>query len=324
MTTFLQNLLPRRLLTEMVGAWAARPNAPLLHFAIQKFVDFYNVNLEESKIQNIKEFKTFNDFFSRELKENAREISNADFIFPCDGKLSEFGKIQNGILIQAKNHYYDLNALLANNEAAKKMEGGLYFTIYLSPKDYHRVHMPTDGVLKNMQHIHGTLYSVNQNSVNNIPGLFAKNERLVCCFQHQKIKNENAENSASNAKNNTFENSALGEKLENGELKEKLENSELSGEGENFEFFMVLVGATIVGSIATQWEGTIAPPRPGYMRSWDYENKNIMLNKAAEMGRFLMGSTVILIFPKNTIAMNSNLKKDILVKLGDVLGDFPR
>ena len=116
----------------------------------------------------------------------------------------------------------------------------------------------------------------------------------------------------------------MGEKLENGELKEKLENSELSGEGENFEFFMVLVGATIVGSIATQWEGTIAPPRPGYMRSWDYENKNIMLNKAAEMGRFLMGSTVILIFPKNTIAMNSNLKKDISVKLGDVLGDFPR
>ena len=282
MTTFLQNLLPRRLLTELAGSWASKPNAPLLHFAIQKFVDFYGVNLNESKIENIAEFKTFNDFFSRELKENARPISNADFIFPCDGKLSEFGTIQNGILIQAKNHYYDLNALLANNESAKKMEGGFYCTIYLSPKDYHRVHMPINGQLKNMQHIHGTLYSVNQNSVANIPGLFAKNERLVCCFEHKKTQ------------------------------------------GENFEFFMVLVGATIVGSIATQWEGIIAPPRPGYMRSWDYENKNIYLNKADEMGRFLMGSTVILIFPKNTITINPNLKKDTPVKLGEFLGDFPR
>ena len=280
MTTFLQNLLPRRLLTELAGSWASKPNAPLLHFAIQKFVDFYGVNLNESKIENIAEFKTFNDFFSRELKENARPISNADFIFPCDGNLSEFGEIQNGILIQAKNHYYDLNALLANNESAKKMEGGFYCTIYLSPKDYHRVHMPINGQLKNMQHIHGTLYSVNQQSVDNIPGLFAKNERLVCCFEHKKTK------------------------------------------GDTFEFFMVLVGATIVGSIATQWEGIIAPPRPGYMRSWDYENKNIMLNKADEMGRFLMGSTVILIFPKNTISINPNLKKDTAVKLGESLGSF--
>lgn len=276
MMTFLQNLLPRRLLTELAGTWASRQKAPFLEFAIQKFVQFYGVNLNEAKIENIAEFKTFNDFFTRELKENARPIADADFIFPCDGKLSEFGIIQNGILIQAKNHYYDLNALLVNNDSAKKMEGGHYFTIYLSPKDYHRVHMPTAGVLKNMQHMHGSLYSVNQQSVENIPGLFAKNERLICCFQNQSCG----------------------------------------------EFFVVLVGATIVGSIATKWEGIICPPRTGYVRSWDYENKNIELKKGSEMGRFLMGSTVILIFPPKTIAPNLDLKKEQIVKMGEYLGNF--
>ena len=275
--SFLQTILPAHFLTQMAGSWASRPNAPLLEFAIARFVDFYGVNLDEAEIDDISEFQTFNDFFTRALKNGARPIADSDFVFPSDGKLSEFGLIQNGILIQAKNHYYDLNALLANNENAKKMEGGHYFTIYLSPKDYHRVHMPISGVLKNMQHIHGTLYSVNQNSVENIPGLFAKNERLICHFQNEKC-----------------------------------------------EFFMVLVGATIVGSIATAWEGIISPPRPGYIRSWDYENQKIELKKGDEMGRFLMGSTVILIFPKNTISPDSNLKKELPVKMGEVLGSFSK
>lgn len=275
MWTFFQNVLPLHFLTRCAGFLAHYPRLPGLSFLIRQFIRFYQVNMHEAQQENPDDYDTFNEFFSRSLKENARPLGNSNLILPSDGKISQFGKINQNDLIQAKGFSYSLDSLLADHHWAEQFKNGEYLTIYLSPKDYHRVHMPLDGQLKKMMHIHGTLYSVNQKTVENIPDIFSKNERLICYFQNEKTP-----------------------------------------------FLMVLVGATIVGSIFTQWHGVVAPPRTGYVRNWDYQNQNIVLNKGDEMGGFLMGSTVILIFPQNKIQFSPNIQLNQNCKMGENLADF--
>lgn len=181
-----QNLIPQHLLSHVMGRFANAKLGGLTHFGIKKFIDHYHVNMGEAKISDYKQFESFNDFFTRELKSDARIISqeNNTLISPVDGCISELGPIQKDRLLQAKGAYFNVRDLCGDDVALSQcFEDGAFLTAYLSPKDYHRFHMPMDGQLKKMIYVPGKLFSVNAASVNNVPGLFARNERVICVFE---------------------------------------------------------------------------------------------------------------------------------------------
>jgi phosphatidylserine decarboxylase len=270
----LQHLLPKQALTRLAGLLASLACGKLTTKVIAWFVKRYGVNMAEAENSDICSYKTFNDFFTRPLKTGARPIAKAEFICPVDGAISQFGNIEKDQIFQAKGHHYSTLALLAGQKLlAEKFENGLFACLYLSPKDYHRIHMPCDGTLKSMTYVPGDLFSVNPLTAQNIPNLFARNERVVCEFTSEK----------------------------------------------HGTFVMVLVGATIVGSMATVWHeaenGIINPPRSSNIRTWNYEN--IQLKQGDEMGRFLLGSTVVMCFEKDTLQFNADWQPKRSIKLGE-------
>ncbi|TXT32280.1 MAG: phosphatidylserine decarboxylase [Rhodocyclaceae bacterium] len=272
-----QYLIPKQALTALAGKLASKEAGSLTTSVIRWFVGRYNVNMAEAANPDIASYKSFNEFFTRPLKEGARPQADADFISPVDGAISQFGPIARDQIFQAKGHSYSTTALVGGDrELAKQFENGSFATLYLSPRDYHRIHMPCGGKLKRMIYVPGELFSVNPTTARGVPGLFARNERVVCVF-----------------------------------------------ESEFGPFVLTLVGATIVGSMATVWHGTVNPPRPGVVREWRYEEQNIVLKKGEEMGRFLLGSTVVMLFPKDTLAFNPDWVPTGAIQLGEAMGAKP-
>lgn len=269
-----QYLLPKKLLTVMMGRLAGLQGGALTHALIRRFVAHYRVNMAEAADPRIESYATFNEFFTRPLREGARPIADAPFVCPVDAAISQFGPIEHDQIFQAKGHSYSTTALLAGDEAlARRFDHGHFATLYLAPKDYHRIHMPCDGRLLSMSYVPGDLFSVNPLTARHVPGLFARNERVVCVFD-----------------------TAYG------------------------PFVNVLVGATIVGSMATVWHGVVNPPRSRGVRRWDYAGQDIVLRKGQEMGRFLLGSTVVMLFPKDVVTFHPDWAPTRPVRLGEAMG----
>ncbi|MGB4065066.1 MAG: archaetidylserine decarboxylase [Azonexus sp.] len=272
-----QYLIPKQALTALAGKLATKEAGSLTTSVIRWFVGRYNVNMAEAANPDIASYKSFNEFFTRPLKDGARPQAEAAFISPVDGAISQFGPIARDQIFQAKGHSYSTTALVGGDrELAKQFENGSFATLYLSPRDYHRIHMPCAGKLKRMIYVPGELFSVNPTTARGVPGLFARNERVVCVF-----------------------------------------------ESEFGPFVLTLVGATIVGSMATVWHGMINPPRPGVVREWRYDEQNIVLEKGDEMGRFLLGSTVVMLFPKDTLAFNPDWAPTGAIRMGEAMGAKP-
>ncbi|MER2540696.1 MAG: archaetidylserine decarboxylase [Azonexus sp.] len=272
-----QYLIPKQALTFLAGKLASKEAGGLTTSVIRWFVGRYNVNMAEAANPDIASYKSFNEFFTRPLKDGARPQADAAFISPVDGAISQFGPIERDQIFQAKGHSYSTTALVGGDrELAAQFENGSFATLYLSPRDYHRIHMPCDGKLTRMIYVPGELFSVNPTTARGVPGLFARNERVVCVFE-----------------------SAFG------------------------PFVLTLVGATIVGSMATVWHGMVNPPRPGVVREWRYDEQNIMLKKGDEMGRFLLGSTVVMLFPKNNLVFNPDWSPTRAIRMGEMMGSQP-
>jgi phosphatidylserine decarboxylase len=248
----LQHLLPKHALTAFAGVVARWRGGAATTAIIRWFIRRYGVDMAEAANPDPAAYASFNEFFTRALAPGARPIAPAALVCPVDGAISQFGAIAGERIFQAKGHGYTATALLGGDAAlAARFRDGHYATLYLSPRDYHRIHMPCAGRLLRMVHVPGALYSVNPATARGVPGLFARNERVVCLFEA----------------------------------------------GDGTPFVLVLVGATIVGSMATVWHGVVNPPRPGTPRAWDYAGRQITLRQGEEMGRFLLGSTVVLLFP---------------------------
>ena len=270
-----QYFFPKQALTAFAGWVAGRERGWVTTEIIRRFVAKYQVNMDEALDSSIASYPTFNAFFTRALKPGARPLAAAPLVCPVDGAISQFGRIDRDQIFQAKGHRYSTTAVLGGNAAlAAQFEGGHFATIYLSPKDYHRIHMPCDGELTRMVYVPGELFSVNPTTARGVPGLFARNERVVCLFD---------------APQGTFA--------------------------------LILVGATIVGSMATVWHGVINPPRLAGVREWAYPTGQVSLKKGDEMGRFLLGSTVVLLFPKGPLAFNPAWVAGRGVRLGEAMGD---
>ena len=272
----LQQLLPKQALTRLAGLLAGLEAGTLTTKVIAWFVKRYQVNMAEAANSDISSYKTFNKFFTRPLKADARPLAKAEFICPVDGAISQFGAIEQDQIFQAKGHHYSILALLVGQkDLAIKFENGQFACLYLSPKDYHRIHMPCNGKLITMTYVPGDLFSVNPNTAANVPNLFARNERVVCEFESDQYG----------------------------------------------KFVMVLVGATIVGSMATVWHdapsGVINPPRSSQIRTWNYGN--IFLKQGDEMGRFLLGSTVVMLFEKDALQFNADWQPARAIKLGEMM-----
>jgi phosphatidylserine decarboxylase len=273
-----QYLLPKKALTRLMGRLASAEGGALTTAVIRWFVGHYGVNMAEALDPRIESYKTFNDFFTRALQPGARPIAQADLVCPIDGAVSQLGRIERDQIFQAKGHRYSTAALLGGDEAlGAQFNDGEFVTLYLSPKDYHRIHMPCAGRLLGMVHVPGALFSVNPETARGVPGLFARNERVVCLF-----------------------------------------------EGERGPFVLVLVGATIVGSMATVWHGVVNPPRPGVVRRWDYRDRQIAFRQGDEMGRFLLGSTVVMLFPKDCLRFNPAWAAERGVCMGEPMGEYLR
>jgi phosphatidylserine decarboxylase len=274
----LQHLLPKQALTSLAGVLAGARGGAATTAAIRAFVQRYGVNMAEAAEPDIAAYATFNEFFTRALKPGVRPLAQADLICPVDGAISQFGAIDGDRIFQAKGHHYTTQALVGGDGAlAAHFHGGLFATLYLSPRDYHRIHMPCAGRLLRMIHVPGDLFSVNPATAQGVPGLFARNERVVCVF-----------------------------------------------DGEAGPWVLVLVGATIVGSMATVWHGVVNPPRPGTVREWAYHDQDIRLAQGQEMGRFLLGSTVVMLFPagvssERSLAFNPAWVPGCPIRLGEAM-----
>ncbi|MEJ2795089.1 archaetidylserine decarboxylase [Iodobacter sp. LRB] len=271
----LQHVLPKLALTALAGAGANLKAGGLTQAVIRWFIGKYKVNMSEAADADPAAFATFNEFFTRALKPGVRPIHTARFVSPVDGKISQLGPIKVEQIFQAKGKEFTATALLGgDSHLAKPFINGSFANIYLSPRDYHRIHMPCDGRLTQMIYVPGELFSVNPVTARGVDGLFARNERVVCMF-----------------------------------------------ESDFGPFALVLVGATIVGSMATVWHGIVNPPRSKTVRKWDYAGQDIQLKKGDEMGRFLLGSTVVMLFPEGTCQLNADWAADRAVQLGEKMGD---
>jgi len=272
----LQYALPKRLLTQLAGKLAGLEGGKATTAVIRWFIRRYGVNMAEAANPDPASYASFNAFFTRPLGEGVRPLAEADFVCPVDGAISQFGPIEFDQVFQAKGHFYSTTALLGGDRAlAARFENGDFATIYLSPRDYHRIHMPCAGRLTQMIYVPGELFSVNPATARGVPGLFARNERVVCVF-----------------------------------------------EGAFGPFAMVLVGATIVGSMATVWHGVVNPPRRPDIEKRSYAEGEVVLDQGAEMGRFLLGSTVVLLFPKDVLRFASEWAPALPVRMGEPMAQL--
>ena len=273
----LQYIVPQHLISYLAGKLA--DGKLFKNQLIRLFVRRYNVDLSESKIEDIHQFKNFNAFFTRELKPGARPAASVSgaILCPADGAISQLGAISNNNLLQAKGRFFSLDALLGGeSKLAAQFQEGCFATVYLSPRDYHRVHMPLGGRLLKMIYIPGRLFSVNQATAGRIPNLFARNERLVCLFQ-----------------------------TDAGVMA------------------VILVGAMIVSGIETIWSGQVGTTAgSGAIRSTGYSEHSppIEIARGSEMGRFKLGSTVIVLFTHGAITLETDLKAQTPVRMGQLLG----
>jgi phosphatidylserine decarboxylase len=273
---FLQHIAPQHLLSRCTG-WLARLRRPvwLKNWAIGVFVRHFRVDMSEAEEPDVSAYPSFNAFFTRALRQGARPIGSGDILCPADGTVSQLGTISEGLIFQAKGRYYSTEALLGGDVAcAARFARGMFATIYLSPRDYHRVHMPLDGRLTATTYVPGRLFSVNPTTADNVDRLFARNERLVCHFDTPAGP-----------------------------------------------MAMILVGAMIVAGIETVWSGQVAPPpkRPVH-RDYAELPAPVELAKGDEMGRFMLGSTVILLFPEGSVAWDASYQAGSRTRLGESLG----
>ena len=274
----LQIILPKHLLSRLIAKLGDSKISWLKNMLINLAIDVFNINIDEAISTDPNDYLTFNDFFMRKLKEGARPINHdkQTIISPSDGLISQCGKIEYDTLIQAKGKYFSLTALIAGNqELAEKYIDGEFATIYLSPRDYHRVHMPCDGQLTESIYVPGELFSVNQSTAKHIDNLFARNERLVCIFDNK-----------------------------------------------HGPVASIMVGAMLVAGIETVWSGQVVPPLHAMSEFSSSKNSKIKLAKGDEMGRFKFVSTVILLFPKNSMKWNESIAAGSSVKMGQAIGEW--
>jgi len=271
-----QYIMPQLYLTQLAGWFAQQKWGAVTHFVIKAFAKKYNVDMSEAKKENFSDYESFNQFFIRELKDDARKINEnpTALCLPADGRVSQIGHIDDERLLQAKGHFFSISDLLAGDEElVNTFKNGEFATIYLSPRDYHRVHMPCDATLRKMIYVPGDLFSVNPFLAEHVPNLFARNERVICVFD-----------------------TAFGPMVQ------------------------ILVGATITASMSTVWAGVINPPRTGEVKVWTYQGDSaIKLTKGQEMGAFQLGSTVINLFPANSVTLAEHLEVDVPVRMGEIL-----
>ena len=273
-----QFLLPQHTLSKLMSYVTHSENKALKNWCINTVIKHYGVNMDEALEPNPGAYKSFNHFFTRELKPKMRQLASEQGAVACpaDGAVSQAGKITDRRIFQAKGMSYGLFELLGGStERAELFADGEFATIYLSPKDYHRLHMPLTGTLKEMVHIPGKLFSVNTATTRSVPGLFAKNERVAAIF-----------------------------------------------DTDAGPMALVLVGAIFVSSIETVWHGVVTPPTAPTVQSWFYKHKPIILQKGEELGRFNMGSTIIVIFGKGKVRWEDEFKADKLVQLGEKIGSY--
>ena len=275
LTTLPQYILPHHILSRMMSKLTHCENKTWKTLFIKQIIRHYGVNMEEALEPDINAYQSFNHFFTRELKPGMRPLTaelNA-VACPADGAVSQAGAITNGKIFQAKGKSYTAADLLGSAERAEPFNNGVFTTIYLSPKDYHRLHMPLTGTLREMVHIPGRLFSVNTATTNSVPGLFARNERVVTVF-----------------------------------------------DTDAGPMALVLVGAIFVSSIETVWHGVVTPPSVSTVQTWDYQENAPTLKIGDEMGRFNMGSTIIVLFGDNKVQWDSGFKANEAVRLGQMIG----
>jgi phosphatidylserine decarboxylase len=273
-----QYLLPHHLLSRLIGCLAECRLEWIKNPLIKAFAKHYQVDMSEAQVESLSAYEHFNAFFTRALKEGARPLDSAAeaVLCPADGAISQLGRIEHGRLFQAKGHSFSVVELLGGDSAlAAPFMGGNFATVYLSPKDYHRVHMPLSGTLREMVYVPGRLFSVNQTTAENVPELFARNERVVCVF-----------------------------------------------DTERGPMAVVLVGAMIVASVETVWAGLITPPARQLKRTRYDESARapVVLEKGAELGRFKLGSTAIVLFGPEQVQWAESLQACSPVRMGQRLG----
>ena len=276
LTTLPQYVLPHHALSSMMSKLTHCENKTWKNLFIKQIIKHYGVNMDEALEPDINAYLSFNHFFTRELKPGVRPLSTESnaIVCPADGAVSQAGDITDGQIFQAKGKSFTATDLLGGDAArAEPFNNGVFTTIYLSPKDYHRLHMPLTGTLREMVHIPGRLFSVNTATTNSVPGLFARNERVAAIF-----------------------------------------------DTEAGPMALILVGAIFVSSVETVWHGVVTPPSITEVQSWQYGNDAPTLKIGEEMGRFNMGSTIIVLFGKDKAKWDAELKADKTVKLGELIG----
>jgi len=272
----LQLVLPHHLLSRCVAVLATSRIEWLKNFLIRRFIAAFRVDMTEAVDPAAENYAHFNDFFTRALCEGVRPVDAAPeaIVSPADGAVSQLGAIEVGNLMQAKGHWFSAAELLASEADARLFHGGSFATVYLSPRDYHRVHMPVDATLRSMRYVPGRLFSVNRVTTEGVPRLFARNERLVCLFDTER--------------------GPMG---------------------------MVLVGAMIVAGIETVWSGPVTPAGRGVLDfAYGDAAPGPKLSKGEEMGRFQLGSTVILLFPPETVTWEAELAAGSTLRMGQRIG----
>ena len=268
-----QYLMPKGALTRLAGRIAGARAGAVTTALIRRFVARYGVDMSEAAEPDVTRYPTFNAFFTRALRADVRPLAPSGWLCPVDGAISQCGAIDRDRIVQAKGHDYSTTALVGGDAAlAARFQDGQFATLYLSPRDYHRIHMPCAGRLRRMVHVPGDLFSVNPVTARGVPGLFARNERVVCVF-----------------------------------------------DGAHGPFVLVLVGATIVGSMATVWHGVVNPPRPQTPRVWQYDDPPVQLERGAEMGQFLLGSTVVLLFPADVLRFVPDWAPGRPIRMGEAM-----
>ncbi|EIJ41755.1 phosphatidylserine decarboxylase precursor [Beggiatoa alba B18LD] len=274
--TFPQYVIPQHLLSQWIHHVMRWQGGCVTHWAIKQFVQHYQVDMQAAELSKPTDYKNFNQFFTRTLRTDARPIAANHIISPVDGVISQLGAISQHQLLQAKGHEFSLTALLGGStHLSTYFDNGLFCTIYLSPKDYHRIHSPITGYVREMTYIPGKLFSVNKRTTQVVPQLFARNERLICILE-----------------------TAIG------------------------KVAVIFVGALFVGSMETKWAGTITPPYQGQMQSWQYLPNELSLQCGEEMGRFNMGSTVILLLPPNRARWLAQYEPDSALRMGQALAEL--
>ncbi|QKI89388.1 archaetidylserine decarboxylase [Thiomicrorhabdus xiamenensis] len=274
-----QYLIPQHLLSSLMHWFMHVEVKWIKNGIIRLLTRLYGINLDEAASSDPNDYPHFNAFFTRELKKDARLIDETpnSWCSPVDGLVSQSCKIEQGKILQAKCHYYSVEALVGGDiEYAKQFHNGDAAVIYLSPKDYHRIHMPSDAKLISMTYVPGDLFAVNPATVRNVEGLFARNERLVLRF-----------------------------------------------ENEHGPFCLVMVGAIFVGSMETVFQGKITPEYRPTIEYWDYSDQDLHYAKGDEIGRFNMGSTVVLLTPENQMPDLGKIPANTPIQMGQHLADYP-